>query len=249
MASVLSVSRVWVLAHAEFELDAEQQQAFRALVERRARGEPVAYLRGEVEWHGLALEVGSAVLIPRPETELLVEAAVELGRRRPPSVIADIGTGSGAIAIALASHFPSATVYATDRSGDALAIAARNAARHHVTGRIHFLQGDLIDPLPRRPDLLAANLPYLADWMMDELPEPVRYEPGAALRAGPTGLELYKRLFEQIAGRGWSMPFVLEIDARQGDQARRLAALRFPGAQIRVLRDYAGLDRVVSVVL
>jgi release factor glutamine methyltransferase len=247
LSAVLGVPRSWVLAHPESHLDPDQQETIRSLVERRSQGEPVAYLRGEVEWHGLRLEVGPDVLIPRPETELLVEAAAVIGNRRPPQIIADIGTGSGAIAVALARLFPAATLYAIDISAAALAVARRNALRHRVAGSIRLLQGSLIEPLPSRPDLLVANLPYLADWMMHDLPEPVRYEPASALLGGPTGLELYDQMFEELNVRGWCMPIVIEIDARQARDVEVLTTAHFPGAAIRILRDYAGLERVVTI--
>jgi release factor glutamine methyltransferase len=192
-------------------------------------------------------EVGPDVLIPRPETELVVDAATRIGRQRPPQIIADIGTGSGAIAVALARCFPTATVYGTDSSAAALEVARRNADRHGIAGSTRFLQGNLAKPLPCRPDLLVANLPYLADWMMAALPDPVRFEPESALLAGPTGLERYAELFQQLAVRGWYMPIVIEIDARQAREMERLASTWFPLAEIRVLRDYAGLERVVTI--
>ena len=167
---------------------------------------PVAYLRGFVDWWDLRLRVTPAVMVPRPETELLAEAAIalaaEVGARR----IADIGTGSGALAIALARACPKAIVVATDASSAALDVARLNVADHGLLDRIALVQGDLLEPLTEMPDLLVANLPYLSEEMMGCLGPDVRHEPERALRGGNDGLDIYRRLFDQIRGKGWIVP-------------------------------------------
>jgi release factor glutamine methyltransferase len=228
-------------------IDDVQLAAYLSLIERRAQGEPVAYLRGHVEWRGLRLEVSPAVLVPRPETELLAEQAIDLTRERELWLLADIGTGSGAIAIALALADPDYRVYAVDYSQEALAVARCNAIHHGVDDRVQLLHGDLLQPLPVRPDLLVANLPYLSDEMMASLPADVRHEPSRALHAGPSGIELYSRLLRQLADHAWAIPLLLEIDPRQVTAMRSLVRGRFPGASFDILPDYAGHDRIMVI--
>jgi release factor glutamine methyltransferase len=245
LSDVMSTSRIWILAHPEGPLSRGQIARFREVVERRAAGTPVAYLRGWIEWHGLRFEVTSDVLVPRPETEILLEKAVEIAGKRGARLVADIGTGSGVVAVGLAVSLPQAIVLATDISRPALKVAAGNAAGHGVSQRITFLHGDLAAPLPERPDLVVANLPYLSDEMMKSVSVEVLSEPASALRAGPTGLELIERLRDQLLVRGWRVPLLLEIDPRQASAAR---ALFGEDGQVAVYRDYAGHDRVLTVV-
>ncbi|HFD39187.1 MAG TPA: peptide chain release factor N(5)-glutamine methyltransferase, partial [Anaerolineae bacterium] len=161
LAHLLGTNRAAILAHPDRSLSPELDARFRNLVARRADREPLAYLLGHREFYGLDFLVDPRVLIPRPETEHLVEEALRLASRLPPSLrIADVGTGSGAIAVALAVHLPQALVYALDASAEALAVAAANAQRHGVAGRIRCLAGDLLTPLPEAVDLIVANLPY-----------------------------------------------------------------------------------------
>jgi release factor glutamine methyltransferase len=218
-----------------------QLERFRALVDRRRAGEPIAYLRGFVEWYGMELEVTRDVLIPRPETELLLEHALVLARETGARRLVDLGTGSGAVAVALAKTRPDADVVALDVNAEALAVARRNAVRHGVGHRISFLLSHLISSLTTPPDLIVANLPYLSDEMMGELGPEVRSEPRLALHGGRTGLELYGTLLEQLDDRGWSPSLALEIDPRQADLVRALWADRDP----RIELDYAGRERIV----
>ncbi|MBV9280733.1 MAG: peptide chain release factor N(5)-glutamine methyltransferase [Chloroflexi bacterium] len=247
LGHVLGRDRAWVLAHPDDSITRDQYDRFTVLIRRRARGEPVAYLRGFVEWYGLELEVTRDVLIPRPETELVVELAVQIARQYGASTLADIGTGSGAIAIALAGELPDARVFAVDPSERALDVARRNSELHGVAGRITFLHGYLTDPLPGAPDLLVANLPYLSDEMMASLDADVRHEPAAALHGGASGLELYAEMLEQLRERSWTIPVVLEIDPRQRNGIAEVAGRIFPGADVSISDDYAGLPRVVSI--
>lgn len=243
LAHVAGASRVWVLAHPEARLSEEQVAHYRELIERRATGVPVAYVRGWIEWHGRRFEVTEDVLVPRPETELLLERAVELSRLYRWQAIADIGTGSGVLAVEMAVLLPDATVQATDVSGGALEVARRNAARHGVSDRVRFLVGDLAEPLMDEPDLIVANLPYLSDEMMREIGPDVRHEPPSALHGGPTGLELIERLLQGLRVRGWSVPLLLEIDPRQSHDIPRLFGA---DVYVEIFSDYAGHNRIVS---
>jgi release factor glutamine methyltransferase len=248
LAHALGWSRARLLAEGAAPLEPERRRAFAALVARRAELEPVAYLVGAREFYGLALEVTPDVLVPRPETELLVEAALERARGRGALRIADIGTGSGAIAVALAHRLPQALLDAVDLSPAALAVAARNAARHGVAARVRLLQGDLLAPLEQPVDLLVSNPPYT---VLAEIDEGVRrHEPHLALDGGPDGLALYRRLLAAappLVRPGGAV--LLEIGATQGPAVAALARQLFPAAQIRVEQDLAGLDRVVTIDL
>lgn len=244
LAHVTGTDRVWVLAHPEAPLSANQRNHYVDLVQQRAEGVPVAYLRGWIEWHGLRFDITRDVLVPRPETELLLERAVDLAGRRRWHDLADIGTGSGALAIGLARLLPDASVQATDISVAALNVAKRNAESNRVTERVEFVLGDLIEPLVKRPDLIVANLPYLSDDMMDDISPDVRHEPLSALHAGHTGLEIIERLDRQLRMRGWRVPLLLEIDPRLSGDARSLFR---EDADVEIFRDYAGHERIVAV--
>lgn len=238
------MTRAGVLARREAMLTADAEGRFRELVERRASGVPVAYLRGWIEWYGRVFDITEDVLVPRPETELVLERAVALAREMGARTLADIGTGSGVLAIGLALQLPAARVYGVDVSAGALSVAARNAARHEIADRVLLLQGDLVEPLPQCPDLVVANLPYLSDEMMTEIGADVRHEPDLALRGGTTGLELVERLRNGLRVRGWRVPLVLEIDPRQSPDVPAL----FPEHHVDITADYAGRDRVVTVL-
>jgi release factor glutamine methyltransferase len=187
-------SRAWLIAHADELLPEAAAASYRQLVERRFRGEPIQYITGETEFYGLPFHVTPAVLIPRPETEHLVEKAIELAARFKRPRIVDIGTGSGAIAVALAGKLPYAAITAIDLSADALAIAQENAERNGV--RLRFLKGDLLSPASGEPfDIIVSNPPYVPAVDRDSLAVEVReHEPALALFAGDDGLEIYRRL-------------------------------------------------------
>ena len=245
LAHVLGTPRAWLFAHGNASLDNRHQAELASLIRRRQAGEPIAYLRGYVEWYGLELQVTREVLVPRPETELLVEKAIELGRERELWTFADIGTGSGAIALQLARAFPQAQLWAVDASEAALAVAHRNLRTHGVADRVRLLHGDLAEPLPEPPGLVVANLPYLSDDMMTSLDRDVRHEPSLALRGGASGLKAYRDMFAQISDRGWRPPMAIEIDPRQSKEVGALAARFFPDIRADIFPDYAGLDRIV----
>jgi release factor glutamine methyltransferase len=220
---------------------------------RRLRHEPLAYITGHKEFYGLDLLCSPAALIPRPETELLVELALNRVRGRGSRVetftIVDVGTGSGAIAIAVAAHAPEARVIAIDTSRAALELAAANAERHGVGDRVSFVQGSLLTPLRTPADVIVANLPYVADDVYASLAPEIRaHEPPEALRAGERGTELIESLLAQaptllrpggllLAEHAWD----------QGESLRHAARVAFPQARIETKRDLAGLERVLVV--
>lgn len=252
LAHVTGATRALLLAYPERPLMDHEQAAFVNLVSRRLHGEPVAYLTGHREFMGLDFLTDPRALIPRPETELLVEIALVDARARldrgDMPVVADLGTGSGAIAIALAKLEPRlARVHAIDISADALSLAATNASRHGVADRVTFLNGDLLDPLPGPVDLLAANLPYVAPDYASTLPLDVRaYEPALALYGADDGLGHLRRLFADLPAflrPGASVYLEFGFDQRAPLEA--LARARLPGAAVRIVADYAGWDRIL----
>ena len=247
--------RCWTLAHPEFPLPPDRSAAYASLIRRVRGGEPLAYLTGFQEFFGLEFEVTPDVLIPRPETELLVGTALEWLSEQPdqmerkPSAIraVDLGTGSGCIAAAIAVHTPGLCVIAADISAAALAVAARNFSRHGVRDRIRLLQGDLFTPLHGPVDLLCANLPYALSDSLEGSPV-VRFEPRLAVDGGPDGLRLVARAIEQSAVRMAAGGLALfELDAAHADDARKLAKQVFPQAAVSVVKDLAGLDRLLAI--
>lgn len=232
------------------EAPASLMPALAPLVARRASGEPVAYLIGEKEFYGRAFAVTAAVLIPRPETELLVERALAILARRPagadPAAIVDVGTGSGCIAVTLAAEFEALGVRATDVSADALAVAARNAARHAVTGRIVFVHGAFTADATA-VDLVVSNPPYIAESDRGQLMRDVRdFEPASALFAGAQGLDVIDRLvpdaFRALRPGG---TLLIEVGAGQSDAVTaRLAAEGFTAVATHA--DLSGIPRVVE---
>ena len=250
LAHVLGVNRAAILTWPERRLTPKQLTRFRDLVARRAAREPLAYVLGQREFFGLGFVVSPAVLIPRPETELLVEHALRLARQLPtPPSIADVGAGSGAIAVTLAVHLPAATVYALDASAEALAVVVENAHHHGVSERVPCLQSDLLTELPEPVDLITANLPYVTSEEWERLMPEIRlYEPRTALDGGPDGLALIRRLLATAAAhlnaRG---AILLEIGASQGGAVTALAREFFPLADVQVFPDYAGLDRLLVI--
>lgn len=220
------------------------------LVTRRTGGEPLAYITGYKEFYGLDFIVSPAVLIPRQETELLVDTALAFACERPIGRIsvADIGTGSGAIVVALAKNLPDAQVYATDRSPDALAVAAQNCRKHSVQDRISLLQGDLLTPLPHPVDLIVSNPPYIASELLPELAPEVRREPQLALDGGAQGLQVIRRLIEQApAALNAGGRMIVEISPEQLDAVREIAHAHFPNANIEHRNDLLGLPRCVTI--
>lgn len=220
---VLERERAWLMTHRETRLSPELCARFETWIERRARQEPVQYILGEQEFYGLAMRVTPDVLIPRPETEHLVEAVVARVAQNPAVRIGDVGTGSGAIAVALAHALPRAQVTALDISRRALDVAAENARRHGVAERVRFVESDLLEAVRGESfDVVVSNPPYVAE--NEVLEAQVReFEPRRALYAGPTGLEVYERLipqaWEALLPAGW---LVMELGQGQRDALARL---------------------------
>ena len=258
MAHVLGVSKTWLYAHPTRKLTEVEISRYETLVRRRMCHEPVAYLVGYKSFFGLDITVDRQVLIPRPETELLVERVLSyvkylIGEGRTPR-IADVGAGSGAIAVALAVNAPEAFIYAIDISEEALAVAARNVWRYGLSEQVQLLPGNLLDPLPEAVDVVVANLPYVAAAALPGLPRQIRdYEPALALDGGTDGLATFGAFFDALAspaGRAKIQPggrIYLEIGLQQGPAVRALAARALPEADIEVQVDYAGLDRIVVI--
>jgi len=251
------VNLAWLIAHGYETLPARETSAFRAWIERRRAGEPIQYITGEAEFYGLSFKVNRAVLIPRPETEHLVEKVIEIAgglekqriakQRIAKLRIADVGTGSGAIAVALASKLPAARMHATDISAAALAVARANAERHGVASRVAFHKGDLLAPVAGKLfDFVVSNPPYVPEHDRDSLSVEVRdYEPAQALFAGADGLDDYRRLipaaFNALIHDRY---LVLEIGFGQElAVGALLAASRF--TQIEFVLDLQGIPRVV----
>jgi release factor glutamine methyltransferase len=256
MAHVLGVSKTWLYAHPQRRLAEKEVARYESLVRQRICQAPIAYLVGYKSFYGLDITVDRNVLIPRPETELLVERALDYVKRllaqdRQPRV-ADIGAGSGAISTAIAVNAPGAMVYAVDVSDAALAVAAQNVWRYGLGEQVQLLPGNLTDPLPGPVDVIIANLPYVATPDLPTLPRQVRaFEPHLALDGGPDGLRMFRAFFDGLIGAGVESRLkpggriYLEIGADQGEAVRSLAQLALPGAEVIVLPDYAGLDRIV----
>ena len=221
-----------------------------AITNRRLTGEPLAYITGHREFYGLELCVNPAVLIPRQETELLVDAALDYARalHTESITIADIGTGSGAIALALAANLPNAQVFATDISTDALTVAERNRRKHRLDDCVCLLQGDLLAPLQHRVDIIVSNPPYIASDLLPSLAPEVRREPRQALDGGKDGMEVIRRLLRQAPSKLNARGCVLiEISPEQSAAARKTAREQFPRADISVLADLLELPRCLVV--
>ncbi len=251
LAHALDRDRAWLYAHPEQILSPHQLDVYQTLVSRRARREPVAYLTGHKEFFGLEFIVTPDVLIPRPESEQLVELALHwVAATSPSPIIADVGTGSGAIAVTLAVHLPQAHVVATDTSPDALVVAQRNAACHGVGDRVRYVQGDLLAPLAGRYTyFIVANPPYLSQTELAAAPPEVAcWEPRAALDGGPDGLFVIRHLLAMAADR-WhpDSALLVEIGASQGGEVLKLARRHFPRATVEIARDYAERDRTLVV--
>lgn len=245
---LLGFTRAQLYARLNEPVTEEQTAAYQQLVDRRAQGEPVAYITSHREFMALDFYVDRRVLIPRPETELLVEYTIkkmaEKGWINEDMPIVDIGTGSGVIAVYLALRFPKAKIYATDISPEALQVAEINAKRFEVENRINFLQGNLLEPLPELAQTIVSNPPYTVLSQVE--PNVARYEPNIALDGGTKGLAIYRELLGQ-ARQHLRRPGLisLEIGSEQANDVSNLGRFFFPGCQIELYKDYANLDRVV----
>lgn len=255
----------WLVQHAlgmkSHQLASEVQEALpseawtnlESLIARRVSREPLQYLLGTQDFCGLEMAVSPAVLIPRPETELLIQEVVrDRGASRPGATIVDVGTGSGCLAITLATILTYARILAIDRSPDALAVAMSNASAHRVTEKIQWLQGDLLEPLREQAfgataDVILSNPPYIAEGDWAQLQPEVRlFEPRMALVGGPTGIEFHERLLE--GSRAFLVPgglLLMEIGQGQATAVRQIAKRVGGYGDLTVVRDAAGIERIV----
>ncbi len=241
-------SREWLLANPQFPLDESVLSLLDEDIHDLKNGKPLAYILENWDFYGLPFLVTPAVLIPRPETELLVETALEiLSHKQPASLVTDIGTGSGCIATAIAKHQLNTKVVATDISFSALKVARVNIQRHALEEHVHLIQSDLLNGTQARFDLICANLPYIPTRALQELPV-VRYEPSLALDGGKDGLKLMRKLLSQaqdhLAEHG-SLLFEMQFD--QADALCSLVGLHFPGAEVIIKRDLSGHDRLLVI--
>jgi release factor glutamine methyltransferase len=255
LAHATGRERTWLLAHPEAGFD--EADEFSAAVARRASGEPVAYIRGFKEWRSLRIRTDARALIPRPETELVVEAAsAEIRARDESGVVWDLATGSGAIAVALALDFRDALaggrlrLIASDLSAEAIELAAVNLADHGVAGAVELVRADLLSPagtdLPR-PDVVTANLPYVSSAEVDERAGSLGFEPRIALDGGPDGFDVLRRFLADAPRRAApGATLLLELGVGQVVGVRNLVPA---GASVSVVPDLAGLDRVVRIEL
>lgn len=249
--NVMRMARQSIFAEQETEVSGQQQAALDEFLERRYSREPLAYILGQREFYGINVVLTPAVLIPRPETEGLVEQALFMalmGMESTKLTIADVGTGSGAIAINLAIHLPSAKIYAVDVEDAVLDVASYNVRVHGVADRVNLAIGDLLDSVPEPVDLIVANLPYIPTDRIPTLQPEVQQEPVLALDGGPDGLDLVRRLLIQAEDKLNSHGIILlEIDPDQIPVVQELALQHFPEGSTSVEKDLAGMDRILSI--
>ncbi|HEX9987578.1 MAG TPA: peptide chain release factor N(5)-glutamine methyltransferase [Chloroflexia bacterium] len=245
LGHILATTRASLLARLNDPLSSVSARDFEASIERRAQGEPVAYITGHKEFYGLDLYITQDVLVPRPETESVVEACLSL--LPPTGLFADIGTGSGAIVVAVTKNLLGVRSYGTDISQAALSVAARNCEGHELQERVTLLQGNLLAPLPRKVDVIAANLPYVSPG--EAAPDVATWEPNVAVfGGGEDGTALIREFL--AAAPGYLLPggsVVMETAYSQGEIVSKLAESAFPGADIEVKKDLAGYDRIVII--
>ncbi|MBF8266713.1 MAG: protein-(glutamine-N5) methyltransferase, release factor-specific [Dehalococcoidia bacterium] len=249
LMKAVGLNRSRLYSSPERPVTLEEREALGQDLARRLGGEPWPYICGYREFYGLNMAVSPGVFIPRPETELLVELALELARSLPsdrPIRIADVGTGSGAIAISLAAHLPQAVVYATDVSTRAIETARHNCQRHRLEGRVIVLEGNLLEPVPEAVDIVVSNSPYVPRAEIPHLPREVRFEPREALDGGLDGLEVVRSLIPQALAklrRGGGL--VVEISPTQRTEVCVLAGTMLPQGSFSLVKDLAGRERAL----
>ena len=253
----LNKPKEYLFSHPEISLTLRQTQKLKKLVEQRSKLEPVAYLTNHKEFYGLDFYVNKNVLVPRPETEMLVDEVIKVSRNKKIN-IADIGTGSGCIAITLAKHLPKAKIFATDICKRALKVAQKNAKNHKL--KINFFQGDLINPLKNKKiDIIIANLPYIPlkalanpkeySWGIDQYVDEycaLKFEPKKALAGGADGLKLYEKIFQQIKNlKKLPSLIIMEFGYNQAAELKKLIKKYIPGYTIQIKKDLSELDRIL----
>lgn len=250
LLNILQIDRATLLAHPNRHLTPKQVAAYQAAIDRRINNEPIQYITGQQEFFGLSLKVTPSTLIPRPETEHLVEAVLhQLPQDRPVKIL-DIGTGTGAIALALAAHLPQARITAIDLSAEALEVARENARTHNLTLRLRFLQSDLLNSLPLNEqtatfDVVVSNPPYVPEDERMELHPQVRdYEPAQALFAGPGGLDIYERLIPQ-ANAALKSDGLLALEIGHG-QSEAIVSLLTGWKDVSLIADLQRIPRVAT---
>ena len=250
LTNLLKVSRHQIFAFQEHELTPHQKNGLTKAVERRIKREPLAYIIGYKEFYEVSLAVGPGVMIPRPETELLVEHALATSRISigdAQLVIAEPGTGSGCISINLALQL-SARVYATELSEDALKLAQMNIQQHKVGDRVTLLQGDLLEPVPEVIDIIVANLPYICSGEIPNLSPEIQWEPRTALDGGHDGLDVIRRMLHQAYAKlKTGGVIMLEIGPQQVEHLREFALDLFPGSSIRTYEDLSHQERLFVI--
>ena len=249
--NVMRMARQNIFGEQDTEVSRQQQTALDGLLDRRSNREPLAYLLGQREFYGINVMLTPAVLIPRAETEGLVEHALFMalmGMESTDMTIADVGTGSGAIAINLAIHLPAAKIFAVDVADEVLDVAAFNIRAHGVSERVILGIGDLLEPVPEPIDLIVANLPYIPTDRISTLQPEVQQEPALALDGGPDGLDLIRRLLTQAESKLKDSGIILlEMDPNQIPVVQELALQHFPEGSTSVEQDLASMDRILTI--
>jgi len=245
LAYCLQITRIGLYTNFDRPVTSEERESLKLLLKRRIAGEPIAYLTGQKEFMSLSFKVSPAVLIPRPETEVLVERAIEIVQNQGFSQVIDVGTGSGAIALSLAHYLPELLIRGVDISPEAVAIAQTNAEELGLAGRVNLSVGDLLTEQSEPFDMVVANLPYVPTSIQAQIPATVRdYEPGLALWAGEDGFDVYRRLIPQaFAKLKLGGCLLLEIDPLQQTLAKELLA---DYNRVEFIKDLAGRTRVVE---
>lgn len=253
LMKALDVDRPRLYASPERATTIEEREAVSRDVARRLAGEPWPYISGHREFYGMDVAVGPGVFIPRPETELLVDLALEAARTFPsdyPLRIADVCTGSGAIAVALAAHLPQAAVYATDISNRALETARLNCERHGLRDRVTLGMGSLLEPVPEPVDIVVSNPPYVPSADIPHLAKEVLAEPPGALDGGADGLDVVRSLMPQAMSRlSRTGALIVEISPTQAGEVLALARSGFPQGEATIHKDLSGMERALRVVL
>ncbi len=256
LCHALKLGKAEIFTQPERSLTGEQLTLLESLTARRLRREPSAYITGQKEFYGLSLYVDPRVLIPRPETEVLVEAAIEFARswaarNQRRMLVADVGTGSGAIAIALATHIPDSFIYAIDISTGALDVAALNIRRNGLDEKITLKQSNLLEQINQKLDLVVANLPYIPGGELAGLQPEVRlYEPMSALNGGDNGTDFIEAMLAQatdkVAAGG---ALLLEIGSGQDERLMPVIRNMLPGSEVDLVKDLAGINRCIKIII